>query len=893
MRSGYELSKKFYIIFYTAIVLLILSVVGFSFSYYKSNVTGNGTPQVGNAGTLIINYENETVISMTNAYPIYESGYKENANKLEFSITGSGSNITGCYKLELDIKTLSDGLKNEDFLWILYDKNQRDIVSRGSFLTAEQGDVLTLLNNQVLTSETDIDYTLYVFIRYSNVNDQLSMMNSTFEGKIRGTVNTEICEGGSTVGNTELSATSGVLFVNGSNRTLTVNGDSVGTVTCESQDTSIVTCSVSDKTVSISPAGLGTTSVIIRESNGNTFEYSAEVKLTEITLSSSSGTAYLPQTHNSNLTAVIDGENYGILSCASSDPSKATCDISGSNLVITPLAVTGNTPVRITVTEDNGDETATYDATIENSTYQLTLAKGTNSAGIGTMTASGCTGSSSPYTCVYNSSVTVTAPANAGYTVNDALISSDTSLFANRTNGTAFTMPGMPNGTQITLTANALANTYTVTYNGNGNTGGSTANSSHTYGTAKVLTTNGYTKTGHNFTGWKINNTGTLYTNGQNVSNLTTTDNGTVTMYAQWEAKNTVVTFDNQSATSGGYPQTTISYGTAPGIIQFSTMLNPQKAGYQFGGYYTGTNGTGTQIFNTSGGLVSAWTIESSTVTLYAKFTPNTYTLNLVKGTNSAGIGTMTASGCTTITSGSSYTCTLGTQVTINATISSATTSYVYGWNGWTSNNTTYIANSSNNQYSFTANPTPGSTITLTANATQSACQYNSCSITTCSGCNGIGTQASTNGCPAKSCTSSNYSSCIANYWGNFRFSYCSGTSGVGTQTNSCTNATRNYTMPNYSSCQTFYFWYSSSFDTAVQFSVGEVNGTSSACTEACSFVGSELGLSLQSAYSSSATTFNYKNTNYQGYPCNCYDPWGSATYRGNVGWTTIGDSNF
>ena len=46
-----------------------------------------------------------------------------------------------------------------------------------------------------------------------------------------------------------------------------------------------------------------------------------------------------------------------------------------------------------------------------------------------------------------------------------------------------------------------VANTYTVVYNGNGNTGGSTASSSHTYGVAKALTANGFTKTGHEFRG--------------------------------------------------------------------------------------------------------------------------------------------------------------------------------------------------------------------------------------------------------------------------------------------------------------------------------------------------------------------------------------------------------
>lgn len=79
-------------------------------------------------------------------------------------------------------------------------------------------------------------------------------------------------------------------------------------------------------------------------------------------------------------------------------------------------------------------------------------------------------------------------------------------------------------------------NTYTVTYNGNGATGGSTANSSHTYNTAKALTANGYTRTGYKFAGWSTSNTATsaTYSDGQSVSNLTATNGGTVTLYAVW-----------------------------------------------------------------------------------------------------------------------------------------------------------------------------------------------------------------------------------------------------------------------------------------------------------------------------------------------------------------------
>ena len=89
---------------------------------------------------------------------------------------------------------------------------------------------------------------------------------------------------------------------------------------------------------------------------------------------------------------------------------------------------------------------------------------------------------------------------------------------------------------KLELNAIWKANTYYVQYDGNGNTGGSTATSTHTYDTSKVLTTNGFVKKGYSFAGWSTTPNGVVkYNNGASVLNLTDTPNGTVTLYASWE----------------------------------------------------------------------------------------------------------------------------------------------------------------------------------------------------------------------------------------------------------------------------------------------------------------------------------------------------------------------
>lgn len=86
-----------------------------------------------------------------------------------------------------------------------------------------------------------------------------------------------------------------------------------------------------------------------------------------------------------------------------------------------------------------------------------------------------------------------------------------------------------------TITAYADPNTYTIKYNGNGNTGGSTSSSTHTYDEAKPLTKNGFTKTGYVFQGWATSASGpVVYTDGQSVKNLTSTNGGVINLYAVW-----------------------------------------------------------------------------------------------------------------------------------------------------------------------------------------------------------------------------------------------------------------------------------------------------------------------------------------------------------------------
>ena len=177
-------------------------------------------------------------------------------------------------------------------------------------------------------------------------------------------------------------------------------------------------------------------------------------------------------------------------------------------------------------------------------------------------------------------------------------------------------------GATVRLYAQWTAISYTVTYDGNGSTGGSTASSSHTYDTAKALTANGFTKTGYTFKGWntKADGSGASYSDKQSVKNLTSTNGGTVTLYAQWIANQYTVAY-NANGGTGSMATDTVTYG-----IAYKTKTNAfTRVGYTFTGWNEKADGTGTD-WTSWIGKDWTWTYTKN-VTLYAQWKINQYSL--------------------------------------------------------------------------------------------------------------------------------------------------------------------------------------------------------------------------------------------------------------------------
>ena len=223
----------------------------------------------------------------------------------------------------------------------------------------------------------------------------------------------------------------------------------------------------------------------------------------------------------------------------------------------------------------------------------------------------------------------------------------------------------------ITLYPKWTANTYQIKYNGNGATSGSMTNSTHIYDVAKALTKNAYAKnhtvtfnyngaTGGNtiaskninfsFKLWttQSNGTGNKYNNGESVVNLASTQGAIVNLYAQWNnstygdlpnpTKEYTVTYaDNNSkdtavhtfngwyngstrVTSTTDAQKSNHTLTASWTSKKITLQNRIKAGYAFGGWYKEKD-----CINKVGDAGASYEPESADITLYPKFTANTY----------------------------------------------------------------------------------------------------------------------------------------------------------------------------------------------------------------------------------------------------------------------------
>ena len=231
----------------------------------------------------------------------------------------------------------------------------------------------------------------------------------------------------------------------------------------------------------------------------------------------------------------------------------------------------------------------------------------------------------------------------------------------------------------VTLSANTAAN------HGGGSNGSATAtwNAGALSDISHATGSTGYKKTGYYTAatgGTKVLNANGTFA-GNNISGYITSSKwsrtSTTTLTAQWEAETYTITLNKHNGGANG--SITVTFDATTNLTG-TVAADPGKTGYTFGGYWTGENGTGTQVIAADGTVVSnandggsntytssgAWKYPNS-ITLHAKWTENNYTVTV-----QAGAGGSVASGSVT------------GHIDTKVTLPTATPNLGYYFTGWT-----------------------------------------------------------------------------------------------------------------------------------------------------------------------------------------------------------------
>ncbi len=250
--------------------------------------------------------------------------------------------------------------------------------------------------------------------------------------------------------------------------------------------------------------------------------------------------------------------------------------------------------------------------------------------------------------------------------------------------------------TSATVTANFAPDTYTAANNLDKNGGDSHGQYTATYDATTIAISTAPAKTGYDVEGYykeaectnKIADAdgvliaSTDYTDVS--SHWTSTSNQT--LYAQWSPNTYTISFNADDASRVGtatnvQASVTVTYDAKD--FSAATVAVPVLAGYTFGGYYTATNGGGEQIVDANGAWITSaktgylnalgnW-IKAANTILYAKWTPQTYTVTLNHGAGSC------ATTSTTVTMGATY----GEGTGLSGSLPTVTPPSGYRFGGW------------------------------------------------------------------------------------------------------------------------------------------------------------------------------------------------------------------
>lgn len=199
-------------------------------------------------------------------------------------------------------------------------------------------------------------------------------------------------------------------------------------------------------------------------------------------------------------------------------------------------------------------------------------------------------------------------------------------FFVDETGNSRYVSASEGTTVSISHSANIVALFKPITYSITYDLDGGSASNPTTYNITSSFSLTAPTKTGYTFTGWTGSNG---LSPQQNVSISSTTGDKNYT--ANWQPNTYNITFNKGSGT-GGTSSSVFTYDSElPGITP------PSQRGFDFKGYYTGSNGSGTCYYNEycTSQITKFTSINVSN--LYAYWVSKYYTVTLDKQGGSGG----------------------------------------------------------------------------------------------------------------------------------------------------------------------------------------------------------------------------------------------------------------
>ena len=172
--------NKYKLYMILGIIVLVLSVSG-TLAYYIWSSTSNAIVNL-DVCTPTVTFVGGSTINGTDMIPVLT---KDNGTIKNIEVKkNSTCNRDVTMNLYLELTTFPTELSDSSFIYELYKNSETDSVAKGNFSNREQGNIITLLSNQVINASKDT-YTLYIYID-GNQDNPGTMAGKNFLFKLWG-----------------------------------------------------------------------------------------------------------------------------------------------------------------------------------------------------------------------------------------------------------------------------------------------------------------------------------------------------------------------------------------------------------------------------------------------------------------------------------------------------------------------------------------------------------------------------------------------------------------------------------------------------------------------------------------------------------------------------------